>query len=131
MSERAAQKHTCSQCKGQGVIHHPGASCRNCRGQGFNETVSGEASICPACNGQGSGQSIRPCGRCSGQGYTVGIYEITDYSVACPSCGGTGWFFEEKISVEFYGNRVEQHRLKCPLCHGRGILSEQRFKAIR
>jgi DnaJ-class molecular chaperone len=131
MVERVTEKHTCSQCNGRGMISYPGKDCGNCKGRGYIDTLTGEESVCPACNGEGYKMASSPCKECNGMGFHISVYEVTDYSIACIPCGGTGRITEEIIYSDIYGTRVDQRQVECPVCHGTGIITDRRIKRIK
>ncbi len=130
MGERTTQRHTCSQCHGNGYIAYPGEDCGNCKGQGYLEPMSGGESVCPACNGIGYRMTTRPCTECNEKGFKVSIYETTDFVKQCVPCGGTGWVNEDHVYYDYYGNHVIQRTVECSVCHGRGIITDQRTTRV-
>ncbi len=131
MAVRVTQRHNCSQCNGNGEISFPGEDCRSCKGKGYIETPTGDEAVCPGCQGNGYRMASRPCKECKGRGYQVALYEVSDYATPCVPCGGTGRINEERAYSDFYGSYVDQRQVECPVCHGKGVISDQRIKRIK
>ena len=131
MAERMTERHTCSKCNGKGFIAEHGDNCCRCKTKGYLENGTGRESVCPTCNGDGFTMNNRICSECGGKGYKVYIYEITNFLQQCVSCVGTGCVDQEPVTSDFYGNRASQNTKECSVCHGRGIITDQRIKRIR
>jgi DnaJ-class molecular chaperone len=131
MAVKVTQKHTCNQCNGNGEISFPGEGCGDCKGKGYVETLSGEEAVCTSCSGNGYKMSSGPCRDCKGRGFHVSLYEVTDYATPCVPCGGTGRVNEERAYSDFYGSYIEQRQVEFRVCHGKGIITDQRIKRIK
>jgi len=131
MGEITTQRHNCRPCHGNGFISEPGDTCGICKGQGYIENESDCESVCPTCKGDGYMMARRSCNECNGKGFKVSIYETTDYVMPCIPCGGTGWIKEDQVYQDDYGTYVNQCQVICCVCHGRGIITDQRIKRIR